>query len=85
MAIQKSGYGKASNILFGDQKGNFNYVEFAGDESFMKQCKEQFMVHTNHYLVRSINPDDGDFVIHTIVSGLRMKKHLPQENSQLIR
>ena len=61
MTIQKSGYGKASNILFGDQKGNFSYVEFAGDESFMKQCKEQFMVHTNHYLVRSINPDDGDF------------------------
>jgi len=61
MAVQKSGYGKASNILFGDQKGNFSYVEFAGDESFMKQCREQFMVHTNHYLVRSINPDEGDF------------------------
>ena len=39
MAIQKSGYGKTRNILFGDQKGNFNYVKFAGEESFMKQCK----------------------------------------------
>ena len=85
MAIQKSGYVKASNILFGDQKGNFNYVEVASDESFMKQCSEQFMFHTNHYLVRSINPEDGEFVIHTLVSGLRMIKHLPRENSQLIK
>lgn len=61
MAIQKSGCGKASNILFGDQEGNFKYIEFAGDERFLKQSSERFMIHTNHYLARPINPDDGDF------------------------
>jgi len=61
MAIQKSGFGKASNILFGDRVGNFNYAEFAGDQAFLKQCTGQFMVHTNHYLERPINPDDNDF------------------------
>jgi isopenicillin-N N-acyltransferase-like protein len=61
IAIQKSGYGKASNILFGDQKGNFSFVEFAGDESFAADSKEQFMIHTNHYLMRPLNPDEGDF------------------------
>ncbi|MFH1632947.1 MAG: C45 family peptidase [Chloroflexota bacterium] len=61
VSIQKSGYGKASNILFGDQEGNFNYVEFAGDESFMTQSKEQFAIHTNHYLTQPINPDNDDF------------------------
>jgi len=61
MAIQKSGCGKASNILFGDREGNFNFIEFAGDERFLKQSKAQFMIHTNHYLARPINPDDGDY------------------------
>ncbi len=61
MAIQKSGQGKASNIMFGDQEGNFNYVEFAGDESFMSHSREKFLIHTNHYMARPINPDDGDF------------------------
>ena len=60
-AIQRSGYGKASNIIFGDKAGNFSYVEFAGDESFMTQPKEPFVVHTNHYLARPINPDNDDF------------------------
>jgi isopenicillin-N N-acyltransferase like protein len=61
MTIQKSGCGKASNILFGDREGNFNFIEFAGDERFLKQSKAQFMIHTNHYLVQPINPDDGDY------------------------
>ena len=61
LAIQKSGYGKASNILFGDREGNFNYVEYAGDERFLKQSRAEFMVHTNHYLARPINPNKGDF------------------------
>jgi len=61
IAIQKSGCGKASNILFGNQDGNFNYVEFAGDESFSRQSKEQYIIHTNHYLEKPINPDEGDF------------------------
>jgi len=61
VAIQKSGHGKASNILFGDREGNFHYVEFAGDESFMTQPKGQFAIHTNHYLARPINPDNDDF------------------------
>ncbi len=61
MAIERSGYGKASNILFGDRKGNFNYVEFAGDESFMGQSTAQYIVHTNHYLEQPITPDEGDF------------------------
>ena len=61
LAIQKSGYGKASNILFGDREGNFNYIEYAGDERFLKQSRAQFMVHTNHYLARPINPNYGDF------------------------
>ena len=46
MAIHKSGYGKASNILFGDQKGNFNYVEFACDKSF--HVKMQRAIHSSH-------------------------------------
>ena len=61
MVIKRSGYGKASNILFGDRKGNFNYVEFAGDESFLGQSTAQFIVHTNHYLEQPITPDEGDF------------------------
>lgn len=61
MAIRKSGCGKASNILFGDQEGNFNFVEFAGDESFCVQPRGQFTIHTNHYLKRQINPNAGDF------------------------
>jgi isopenicillin-N N-acyltransferase-like protein len=60
-AIQKAGFGKASNILFGDQEGNFSYIEFAGDESFYAESREQFMIHTNHYLERPINPNEGNF------------------------
>jgi len=60
-AVQKSGHGKASNILFGDRAGNFYDVEFAGDESFIIQPVAQFMIHTNHYLARPINPDEGHF------------------------
>jgi len=61
MAIQKSGEGKASNILFGDREGNCYNIEFAGDESFLTQSRAQFMIHTNHYLARPINPDEGRF------------------------
>jgi len=61
VAIKKSGYGKTSNILFGDRDGNFYDVEFAGDESFFIQNKTQFMVHTNHFLARPINPNDEYF------------------------
>jgi len=61
MAVQRSGYGKASSILFGDHAGDFNYVEFAGDQAFLKQCQGQFAVHTNHYLERPINTENEDF------------------------
>lgn len=60
-AILKAGFGKASNILFGDKSGKFNYIEFAGDESFTRKSRSHFMIHTNHYLEREINPDEGDF------------------------
>jgi len=59
--IQRSGNGKASNILFGDQSGNFNFVEFAGDETYLSESRNQCLVHTNHYLERPINPNAGDF------------------------
>jgi isopenicillin-N N-acyltransferase-like protein len=61
MAIRKAGYGKASNILFGDSKGNFNFVEFAGDQSFMLHSTGGCLIHTNHYLGQPINPNEGDF------------------------
>jgi isopenicillin-N N-acyltransferase-like protein len=61
LAIQKAGQGKASNILCGDQDGNCYDVEFAGDESFLIQPFARFMIHTNHYLARPINPDEGNF------------------------
>lgn len=60
-AIEKAGYGKASNILFGDQNGSFNFVEFAGDQTFMRQSTGSCTIHTNHYLEQPINPDEGDF------------------------
>ena len=60
-AIQRSGNGKASNILFGDRGGNFSYVEFAGDKAFVTHPKEPFAIHTNHYLAHPINPDNEDY------------------------
>jgi isopenicillin-N N-acyltransferase-like protein len=60
-AVRKSGYGKASNILFGDQNGRFCDVEFAGDQSFTLQDETQFMVHTNHFLSQPINANDEHF------------------------
>jgi len=60
-AIQKSGCGKASNILFGDRSGHFYSVEFAGDETYFIPNKAQFMAHTNHYLARPINPNNDQF------------------------
>jgi len=59
--IRKAGCGKASNILFGDHKGDFYYVEFAGDETCLRKSKDQCTIHTNHYLERPINPNEGDF------------------------
>lgn len=49
-AIQRAGYGKASNILCADRAGNCLDVEFAGDESFFLEPDAPYMVHTNHYL-----------------------------------
>ncbi len=77
-AVRRAGYGKASNILFGDSQGEFNFVEFAGDQTFMRQSSGGCMIHTNHYLEQQINPDEGDFrnsytrfrVSNQIASGL---------------
>jgi isopenicillin-N N-acyltransferase-like protein len=62
LAIQKSGYGKASNVLCGDPYGNFCDIEFAGDETFMLPSKTPYMVHTNHFLGKPINPTDASFM-----------------------
>jgi len=62
LAVRKSGTGKASNILIADQDGNYCNVEFAGDESFILPNKAPFMVHTNHYLGKPINPSDDSYM-----------------------
>ncbi len=62
LAIQKSGYGKASNILCGDASGNFCDIEFAGDDKFNLPTQIPFMVHTNHFIGKSINPSDESFM-----------------------
>jgi isopenicillin-N N-acyltransferase-like protein len=54
-AIQRAGYGKASNILCADRQGNYLDVEFAGDEAFYLPTDGPTMVHTNHYLGQPIN------------------------------
>jgi isopenicillin-N N-acyltransferase-like protein len=56
-----SGLGKASNILVGDSSGHCFSLEFAGDESFTIAPENNFIIHTNHYLGRDINPERGNF------------------------
>lgn len=57
--IKKAGCGKSSNLLVGDGDGNVIAVEFAGDESFSLRTNEDYLIHTNHFLKKSINPDAG--------------------------
>jgi isopenicillin-N N-acyltransferase-like protein len=61
-AIQRAGFGKASNILFADRAGNCLDVEFAGDESFLLRPEAPYMVHTNHYLGRTLNGETENFI-----------------------
>ena len=62
LAVQKSGYGKASNVLCGDPYGNFCDIEFAGAETFVLPSDAPFMAHTNHFLGKEINPSDESFM-----------------------
>jgi isopenicillin-N N-acyltransferase-like protein len=48
-AIERSGQGKASNII-ASRAGEAFDVEFAGEESFIHDIRTEFYVHTNHYL-----------------------------------
>lgn len=59
--VKASGYGKASNILIGSSRGQSASVEFAGNESFIVEPKNETLIHTNHYLGRNINSDHGVF------------------------
>lgn len=56
-----AGCGKASNILIGDSRGHSASVEYAGDESFTLHPQNNTLIHTNHYLGRALNPDEGVF------------------------
>lgn len=58
-AVDMSGNGKASNILVGDQHGDFFDIEFAGDRSLPVSAENAVLVHTNHYVSEHINPDEG--------------------------
>ncbi len=60
-AMQRAGFGKASNILCGDREGNCLDMEFAGDESFLLQPDGPAMVHTNHYLGKPLNAETENF------------------------
>jgi len=55
--IKTSGFGKASNILLGCEDSSCLDIEFAGNENFELISDNDFLLHTNHYLVRKINPD----------------------------
>lgn len=59
--VQKHATGRTSNFLVGDQFGNYFDVEFAGDEHFLIEPKENQFVHTNHYLGRHITPETEEF------------------------
>lgn len=59
--IAAAGFGKASNIMLGTADGRCLDVEFAGDEAFVVQPENGLLIHTNHYLVRRVNPDRGPF------------------------
>jgi isopenicillin-N N-acyltransferase-like protein len=59
--VKAAGLGKASNILIGSRNGQGAGVEFAGDESFVVRPENNVLIHTNHYLGRNINPDQGVF------------------------
>ena len=61
-AVAKAGYGKASNILVGDASGDYFDAEFAGDENVFLDNTAEIMLHTNHYLHKSINlPGNPEF------------------------
>lgn len=59
--VKASGNGKASNILLGDRSGDCFSVEFAGDELLTVTPENGVLIHTNHYLGRDINPEQGVF------------------------
>lgn len=43
-------YGKASNIILADNQGNYEDIEFAGDNIHKLNNENDILLHTNHYL-----------------------------------
>jgi isopenicillin-N N-acyltransferase like protein len=54
-------FGKASNMLIGDDQGNHQDLEFAVEKFFMLDNQGDRIFHTNHYLKEVINIDPIEF------------------------
>lgn len=50
--IKRSGYGKASHFLVGDDRGGCLSIEFTGDRSHEVESAGEVFVHTNHCIAR---------------------------------
>lgn len=62
MKCQLNFNGKSSNIMVADKNGECFSMEFAGDQKFVLEADDGYLLHTNHYLGEPINaPEDGDF------------------------
>jgi len=54
-------FGKSSNFLIGDARGNYLSLEFATDHVYSARLTDSYMVHTNHFLRSPINKDPVEF------------------------
>ena len=59
--ILQHSIGRTANFLIGDQYGNYLDIEFAGDDQFILNERNQAFIHTNHYLTKKINPENEEF------------------------
>ena len=59
--LEKVKFGKSSNMLIGDSRGNYLSLEFAAENVYSARLTDKYMVHTNHYLRVDINKDPVEF------------------------
>jgi isopenicillin-N N-acyltransferase-like protein len=60
--LAQHGGGKASNIMVAEANGNGLDIEFCAEDYYRLEPTSGYLVHTNHYLSKSINSEqDPDF------------------------